>query len=200
MLDIILEKLKKIFSSRLIYLILLTTVLFVILIVRIYNIQVLDTSADPESGSNVVTTSSYKTNQYRFTDSTRGRIFDKNGNIYKKWRGEVSTTVGKTMFITEGYNEELYDVELVAVVDTETFEEIVGRPYTFVPLEDNRWFLENNMSAFLEAYNTERDDMIDESDVDTDEWFCYQPTVEYYSERKYIAINLATHEQAEFKV
>ena len=127
-------------------------------------------------------------------------VFDKNGNIYKKWRGEVSTTVGKTMFITEGYNEELYDVELVAVVDTETFEEIVSRPYTFVALEDNRWFLENNMSAFLEAYNTERDDMIDESDVDTDEWFCYQPTVEYYRESKYIAINLATHEQAEFKV
>lgn len=81
MLDIILEKLKMIFSSRLVYLTIIVAILFFILIIRVYDLQVLQ-STDPDTSIKTTGESDeYKTTQYRFTDSARGRIFDINGNI-----------------------------------------------------------------------------------------------------------------------
>ena len=124
----------------------------------------------------------------------------KNGQLYKKWRGEISTSIERVMFITEGYNEELYDVELLAVVDVNTYETVVDHPFTFVALEDNRWFLEQNIESFLESYNSEKDVMADEDDIDYNDWFFYQQTREDYQNRIYIAMNMISFEQVRFKV
>ena len=117
MFDIILEKLKKIFSSRLIYLTLLAVVLFIILIVRVYDLQVLETAADGDYAGSVVTTSNYKTNQYRFTDSTRGRIFDKNGNILADNTESYNIVMGNSALLTTNQEKNEMIHELIKIIE-----------------------------------------------------------------------------------
>jgi penicillin-binding protein 2 len=118
MLDIILEKLKKIFSSRLIYLTLLATVLFAVLIIRVYDMQVLETSAQGESGAGtIVTNSSYKTNQYRFTDSTRGRIFDRNGNILADNMESYNIVMGNSALLTTNQEKNEMISQLIKIIE-----------------------------------------------------------------------------------
>ncbi len=118
MLDIILEKLKRIFSSRLIYLTLLATVLFVILIVRVYDLQVLESGAQTNGSVNVVTTgSSYKTNQYRFTDSTRGRIFDKNGNTLADNTESYNIVMGNSALLTTNQEKNEMISKLIKIIE-----------------------------------------------------------------------------------
>ena len=77
MLYSIIEKIKAFFSSRFVYLILATFIMFSILAVRMYSLQILKTGATEE----VSTGGSYKSAQLRYRDSTRGNIYDRNGNL-----------------------------------------------------------------------------------------------------------------------
>ena len=78
MLDAILFKLKEIFRSRLVYLFILIIVLFSILIGRMYKLQILS-AATGEAGTSAG--SSYQSYRLRYNDSTRGNIYDRNGNL-----------------------------------------------------------------------------------------------------------------------
>ncbi len=78
MFDIILAKLKQIFSSRIVYLSILVLVLFSVLVVRMYSLQILNVDAtEGVSGSN----SNYQSYRLRYKDSPRGNIYDRNGNL-----------------------------------------------------------------------------------------------------------------------
>ncbi len=78
MFDAILNKLKEIFSSRLVYLTILISILFSILVGRMYALQILAVATN-ESTSEADTT--YKSYRLRYTDSVRGNIYDRNGNL-----------------------------------------------------------------------------------------------------------------------
>lgn len=78
MLDILLYNIKKIFKSRMVYLSITVIVLFSILIGRMYSLQILSTEAGTYSSNS---TNSYQSYRLRYTDSTRGNIYDRNGNI-----------------------------------------------------------------------------------------------------------------------
>ncbi len=78
MFDVILNKLKEIFSSRLVYLTILISILFSILVGRMYSLQILAVATN-ESTSEADTT--YKSYRLRYTDSVRGNIYDRNGNL-----------------------------------------------------------------------------------------------------------------------
>ncbi|MCR5829564.1 MAG: hypothetical protein K6F93_04340 [Lachnospiraceae bacterium] len=124
MLDIILEKLKKIFSSRLIYLTLLTLILFIVLIIRVYNLQVYDSDSDTDASGSVITSSAYKTSQYRFTDSTRGRIFDKNGNILADNAESYNIVMGNSALLTNNQekNDMIYKLIKILEKNNKTLE------------------------------------------------------------------------------
>jgi hypothetical protein len=126
--------------------------------------------------------------------------FNPDGTLFNKWRGEVSNTTGKLMFITEGYSEELMDVNLVAIVNAETFETIVDHPYNYCYIDDCEWVIDRNLDSFFEAYSEEHDgEMIDEYDIDRNAWYVCQPTGENYKTDMYLAINYETLEQIYFQ-
>lgn len=72
-------KIKEIFKNRLSYLILVIVILFSILVVRVYQLQIVE----GESSQTLQTGSSetYKSYKLRYNDSTRGNIYDRNGNL-----------------------------------------------------------------------------------------------------------------------
>ncbi|MCR5431258.1 MAG: hypothetical protein K6E95_01730 [Lachnospiraceae bacterium] len=117
MLDIILEKLKRIFSLRHIYLILLAFILFFILIIRLYNLQVYEMNADSENVARTVSSSSYKTNQYRFSDSTRGRIFDKKGNILADNTESYNIVMGNSALLTGNQEKNEMISQLIKIIE-----------------------------------------------------------------------------------
>lgn len=79
MFDIFIEKLKKVFSSRIVFVVVIVTVLFSILIGRMYTLQILGgtETEDNESSSS----GAYKSSRPSYTESTRGNIYDRNGNL-----------------------------------------------------------------------------------------------------------------------
>lgn len=115
MFDIILEKLKLIFSSRLVYLTIIVAVLFFVLIIRVYDLQVL--KVDDISGEPITDSSEYKTTQYRFTDSSRGRIFDRNGNLLADNKESYNIVMTNSALLTT--NEEKNDmiVNLIRIIE-----------------------------------------------------------------------------------
>ena len=126
--------------------------------------------------------------------------FNPDGTLLNKWRGEVSNTTGKLMFITEGYSEELMDVNLVAIVNAETFETIVDHPYNYCYIDDCEWVIDRNFDSFFDAYTEEHeDDMIDEYDIDRCAWYVCQPTRENHRADVYLAINYETLEKLYFQ-
>lgn len=78
MLDVFLSKIKQIFSSRIVYLSISVVILFSILIGRMYSLQILNAGADEAVNDS---SSAYKAFQLRYNDSTRGDIYDRNGNL-----------------------------------------------------------------------------------------------------------------------
>ncbi|MBR5968350.1 MAG: hypothetical protein IK001_07120 [Lachnospiraceae bacterium] len=78
MFDAFLNKLKELFSSRLVYLSILIIVLFSILVGRMYSLQILAVATEegtPATGSD------YQSYRLRYNDSVRGNIYDRNGNL-----------------------------------------------------------------------------------------------------------------------
>jgi len=117
MLDIILEKLKKLFSSRMVYITLIMSVLFLLLIIQVYDLQVLENTSDNEVIKTSVSTDDYKTNQYRYTDSTRGRIFDSNGNILADNKESYDIVMGNSALITTNKEKNEMIMELIRIIE-----------------------------------------------------------------------------------
>ena len=78
MFDAFLNKLKELFSSRLVYLSILIIVLFSILVGRMYSLQILAVETDEGTSAN---DAAYRSYRLRYTDSVRGNIYDRNGNL-----------------------------------------------------------------------------------------------------------------------
>ena len=78
MLDIFIAKLKNIFQSRMVYLTIVVIVLFSILTVRMYDLQILNADTGDSSSSSSDTYQSYR---LRYNDATRGNIYDRSGNL-----------------------------------------------------------------------------------------------------------------------
>ena len=74
---IVLKKIKDFFKSRFVYLTVATFIMFSILAIRMYNLQILKTGASEETTSG----GAYKSVQTRYSNSTRGNIYDRNGNL-----------------------------------------------------------------------------------------------------------------------
>ena len=105
------------------------------------------------------------------------------------------------MFITEGYSEELMDVNLVAIVNAETFETIVDHPYNYCYIDDCEWVIDRNFDSFFDAYSEEHEgEMIDEYDIDRNAWYLCQPTGQHHKTDMYLAINYETLEKFYFRV
>ncbi|MBR4725798.1 MAG: hypothetical protein IK071_08480 [Lachnospiraceae bacterium] len=77
MIYVVLRKIKNFFKNRLVYLTVATFILFMILAVRMYNLQILKIGASEE----VTSGGSYKSAQTRYSNATRGNIYDRNGNL-----------------------------------------------------------------------------------------------------------------------
>ncbi len=78
MLDAFLLKLKEILSSRIVYLSIVVFVLFSILVGRMYSLQILSAELNENS---VTSDSAYQNYRLRYNESTRGNIYDRNGNL-----------------------------------------------------------------------------------------------------------------------
>ena len=78
MFDAFLNKLKELFSSRLVYLSILIIVLFSILVGRMYSLQILAVATEE---GNTTGDSNYQSYRLRYSDSVRGNIYDRNGNL-----------------------------------------------------------------------------------------------------------------------
>lgn len=74
MLDVFIDKIKELFSSRLIPLMMIFLILFAILIHRVFELQIIEGNA----GSN---SEEYYKTEYRDVKSTRGNIYDRNGYL-----------------------------------------------------------------------------------------------------------------------
>ena len=128
-------------------------------------------------------------------------IIKQDGTIHKKWRGEISNELGQLIFITEGYDENLSDTKLLAIVNAATYEEIVLDPYNYIYIDDCEWFIDRNISKFTEAYNDElREVPVDEDEIDRGAWYICQPTREDFRQDRYLAINYDTLEKFYFVV
>ena len=69
-------KIKETLKIRLIFLNILAVILFAVLLIRLYNLQVLKAQEDYVAAGSQV-----KTIQSRYQESVRGEIYDRNGNI-----------------------------------------------------------------------------------------------------------------------
>ena len=125
--------------------------------------------------------------------------FNEDGTLINKWRGEISCDMRKLTFITEGYGEELIGVNVVAIINTDTYETIVDKPFNFCYLDDVEWVVDKYINEFIEGYNEEFRENIDESDINRSEWYICQPTREDNRANRYLAINCETLKEFYFQ-
>ncbi len=135
MLDKLYEKIKKIFSSRIIPVVIIFGGLFIVLVIRMFQLQIVEASdsADITSPEN-----EYKAERTRYTGSTRGNIYDRSGNllayntlsysIVMSNSGLVSTNAEKNAMILKLLNileEHGYEPELEFAIELDENGELV---------------------------------------------------------------------------
>ena len=103
MLDRIAEKLKNIFSSRLVPIVFIYIVLFFVLIIRMFSLQIVE-------GEDFVDSTVKTDEKERDIKSTRGKIYDCNGKLLASNQISYSVTIQDTGEITtnEEKNEMIY--------------------------------------------------------------------------------------------
>lgn len=120
MYDLIIEKIKKILSMRLIYLILAVIVMFSILAVRMYDIQILNRDTDIDALAS--TGDAYKTSQKRFEDSTRGNIYDRNGNLLAYNVQSYNIVMGNSARMTKNAERNAMIEDLIDIIESHGYE------------------------------------------------------------------------------
>jgi len=73
------NKIKEIMRIRLIFMTIIALILFTVLAIRMYNLQILEATETTQITSSA--SSNYKSEVTRYTESTRGNIYDRNGNL-----------------------------------------------------------------------------------------------------------------------
>ena len=136
---IILEKIKAFFKSRFVYLILATLIMFSILAGRMYSLQILKTGAVEETSNG----GSYKSAQLRYRDSTRGNIYDRNGNLLAYNVLSYNVVLGNSALLTSNSAKNSMLHHLIQIIE-EGGNEI---EYNFAIVKNEYGGLEFNISG-----------------------------------------------------
>lgn len=110
MLDIILEKLKKFFTSRLLPIVIVYVALFAVLVSRIFTLQIIegDTHAEREES---------KLSTKREIKSTRGNIYDRNGVLLAYNKLSYSVVIEDSTGITSNSEKNAMIYRLIQIVE-----------------------------------------------------------------------------------
>ncbi len=139
MLYIITEKIKKFFQSRLVYLTLASFIMFFVLAVRMYSLQILKTGAEEEVKSG----GSYKSCQIRYSNSTRGDIYDRNGNLLAYNVLSYNIVMGNSALLKDNAERNSMLYHLIKIVENGGYEIEVNFPI----FKNDRGQLEFNISG-----------------------------------------------------
>lgn len=113
-------KIKGIFQNRLAYLILAVIILFSILVIRMYQLQIIegDSSAAVQSSSS----SSYKSYKLRYNDSTRGNIYDRNGNLLAYNVQSFNIVMGNSGLISSNFVKNSMISHLIKIIEKNGYQ------------------------------------------------------------------------------
>ena len=108
------ERIKGFFKSKFVYLTIVTIVMFTSLLVRIYSLQILKTGAADDTGD---AASAYKTVQMRYYDSTRGNIYDRNGNLLAYNVSSYNLVLGNSALLTKNSEKNAMLYHLIQIIE-----------------------------------------------------------------------------------
>ncbi|MBP5533476.1 MAG: peptidase [Lachnospiraceae bacterium] len=153
-------KIKEMLKIRLVFLNIVAVLLFVVLLIRLYNLQVLKAQEDyVASGSQV------KTIQTRYMESARGEIYDRNGNLLAYNVQSYSVVMTNSALVTTNAQKNEMIVKLLKILDEHGYEPEM----TFAIEQDEYGKLKFNVSGNAElrfkknAYGLQRiSDLSDE--------------------------------------
>lgn len=114
-LKILVKKIKEILRVRLIFMTLLVIILFSILIIRMYSLQILADSGNNDLISSTINVPALQT---RYTDSTRGNIYDRNGNLLAYNVQSFSVVMTNSSLVTGNANKNAMIKKLVDMLES----------------------------------------------------------------------------------
>ncbi|MCR5684293.1 MAG: hypothetical protein K6G81_02580 [Lachnospiraceae bacterium] len=117
------ERIKGFFKSKFVYLTIVTVIMFSALLGRIYSLQILKTGAaeGQDAGQGA-----YKTVQMRYYDSTRGNIYDKNGNLLAYNVSSYNLVLGNSALLTKNSEKNAMLYHLIQIIEENGHEVEVG--------------------------------------------------------------------------
>lgn len=114
MLDILLEKIKKILSSRLLPLVLMFAIMFALLINQVFQLQIMQASTGSE---NATSDDEYKNVRVVYTNSTRGNVLDRNGNVLAYNVLSYSVVMGNTTLMGSNAEQNKMILKLINILE-----------------------------------------------------------------------------------
>ena len=111
-------KIKETMKIRLIFLNILTIVLFAVLIIRIYDLQIIETREDDY----IPASSSQKLVQSRYIESVRGQIYDRNGNLLAYNTQSYSVVMTNSGLLTRNEQRNEMIVLLLKILEENGYE------------------------------------------------------------------------------
>ena len=110
-------RIKEMLKIRLVFLNILAVLLFVVLLIRLYNLQVLKAQEDyVASGSQV------KTIQSRYMESARGKIYDRNGNLLAYNTQSYSVVMTNSAALTKNDEKNSMILRLLDILEKNGYE------------------------------------------------------------------------------
>ena len=153
-------KIREMLKIRLVFLNILAVILFVVLLIRLYNLQVLKAQEDYVAAGSQV-----KTIQSRYMESARGEIYDRNGNILAYNVQSYSVVMTNSALTTTNAQKNEMIVKLLDILSEHGYEPEM----TFAIEQDEYGKLRFNVSGNAElrfkknAYGLQRiSDLTDE--------------------------------------
>lgn len=119
MLDVLIYKIKTIFKSRMVYLSITVIVLFSLLVGRMYSLQILNAEAGTYSSS---TGNNYQSYRLRYTDSTRGNIYDRNGNLLAYNVQSFNIVMGNSANFKNNSERNAMILKLINIIEKNGYE------------------------------------------------------------------------------
>ncbi len=107
------KKIREILRVRLIFMTILLFIMFAILIFRMYRLQILEASEN----TGVVSSVNLPALQTRYTDSTRGNIYDRNGNLLAYNVQSFSVVMSNSSLVTKNDRKNAMIKKLIDVLE-----------------------------------------------------------------------------------
>ena len=134
-------KIKETLKIRLIFLNILAVILFAVLLIRLYNLQVLKAQEDYVAAGSQV-----KTIQSRYQESVRGEIYDRNGNILAYNVQSYSVVMTNSALLTTNTQKNDMIIKLLGILEEYGYEPEM----TFAIEQDENGKLRFNVSGNAE--------------------------------------------------